>query len=181
MQTLKAPLIQVNKMMTLRTKIVFLCIYVLLLLMPSSVFAAPAELTQNRGPVEVSADHLEVDDQAQTLVFSGNAVATQDDVTIYGDRLTVKYTGEKREIKQIIAEGAVRIVQGTRVATGEKATLYHLEERIVLTGSPKVSDGDNFVQGQKITIYLNDQRSVVTGGAGSRVNAVFTPQVEGKP
>lgn len=163
------------------TKIAYLFSCILLLLLPLEAFSAPEAPQQNRGPVEVSADHLEADDQAQTLVFSGHAVATQDDVTIYGERLTVKYAGEKREIEKVIAEGSVRIIQGTRIATGDQAILYHLEERIVLTGSPKVSDGDNFVQGQEITIYLNDQRSVVSGGAGGRVNAVFAPQVEEKP
>jgi lipopolysaccharide export system protein LptA len=159
-------------------KIASLCLYALILFQPLSAFAVPGKAPQTRGPVEVSADHLEADDQAKMLVFSGNAVATQDDITIHGDRLTVKYTGEKREVEKVIAEGSVRIIQGTRIATGAKATLYRIEERIVLTGSPKVSDGDNFVQGQEITIYLNDQRSVVTGGAGGRVNAVFTPQGE---
>jgi lipopolysaccharide export system protein LptA len=154
---------------------------VMLLLLSTQAFAAPLVASKNRGPVEVSAERLEVDDKKQVLVFSGNAVAVQDDVTIYGNRLTVKYTGEKREIKQVLAEGAVRIVQGERVATGEKAVLYHAEERIVLTGSPRVSSGDNFVQGEEITIYLNDQRSVVTGSTGNRVNAVFTPQTEAKP
>lgn len=163
------------------TKITFLCICVLFLLLPLSVFAVPETQSQNRGPIEVSSDRLEVDDVAKNLVFAGNAVATQGDVTIYGDRLTVKYTGEQREIEQVIAEGAVRIVQGTRVATGAKAIFYYIEERIVLTGSPTVSDGNNFVQGQEITIYLDDQRSVVIGGVGGRVNAVFTPQEKEKP
>ncbi|RLB68473.1 MAG: lipopolysaccharide transport periplasmic protein LptA [Deltaproteobacteria bacterium] len=162
-------------------KIVSLCVSVLLLLMSLSVFAASEDLSRDRGPVEVSSDQLEVNDQAQTLVFSGNAVATQDDITIHGDRLTVKYTGEERDIEQIIVEGSVRIIQGTRIATGEKAILYQAEERIVLTGSPRVSDGDDFVQGQEITIFLNDRRSVVTGGAGGRVKAVFTPKGEAKP
>ena len=77
-----------------------------------SALAATEIASKDRGPVEVTADRLEVDDQAQTLVFVGNAVATQDDVTIHGKRLTVKYTGEKREIVQVLAEGAVRIQQG---------------------------------------------------------------------
>jgi lipopolysaccharide export system protein LptA len=152
-----------------------------LLLVPLSANAASEAQQQPRGPVKVSADHLEADDKAQLMIFSGNAVAIQDDVTVHGDRLTVKYAGAKRDIQQVIAEGTVRIVQGTRVATGAKAVLYRPEDRIVLTGSPKVSDGDNFVQGQEITLYLNDKRSVVTGGAGGRVNAVFTPQTEKKP
>jgi len=167
-------------MTNLMTKITHLFLLITLLLLPLSALAAPEVSSRNRGPVEVSADRLDADDKSQILVFSGNAVATQDDVTIQGDRLTVKYTGEKREIERVVAEGSVRITQGTRVATGEKAVLYHVEERIVLTGSPKVSDGDNFVHGQEITLYLNDQRSVVTGGAGGRVNAVFTPQTEEK-
>jgi len=167
-------------MTKIMTKISQLSLLIILLLLPLSALAVPEVSSRNRGPVDVSADRLEADDKAQTLVFSGNAVATQDDVTIHGDRLTVKYTGEKREIERVIAEGSVRITQGTRVATGEKAVLYHIEERIVLTGSPKVSDGDNFIHGQEITLYLKDQRSVVTGGAGGRVNAVFTPQTEEK-
>lgn len=153
----------------------------ILILIPATVWAVPAVPQRERGPVEVAADRLEADDQAGQLVFSGHAVAVQDDVTIHGDRLIVKYTGEKRDIQQVIAEGGVRIVQGTRVATGDRAVLYHSEERIVLTGSPQVSDGDNFVKGQEITIYLHDKRSVVTGGSGGRVNAVFTPQAESKP
>ena len=163
------------------TKIAFLYICVLFLLLPLSVFAAIEVESQNRGPIEVSSDRLEADDVAQTIIFEGNAIATQDDVTISGDRLTVKYSGENREVKQVVAEGTVRIVQGTRIATAQKAVLYHAEERIVLTGSPKVSDGDNFIQGQEITIYLNDKRSVVTGGADGRVNAVFTPKSEENP
>lgn len=159
-------------------KIIFLCIF---LLLPLSALAATGFSAENRGPVEVTSDRLEVDDLAQTLVFIGNAVATQDDVTIHGNRLTVKYKGEKREIDKVIAEGDVRIQQGTRVAVGERAVLYHSEERIVLTGSPEVRDGDNFVKGQEITVFLNDKRSVVKGGAGGRVNAVFAPKAEEKP
>jgi lipopolysaccharide export system protein LptA len=165
-------------MKTFVNKIILTFIF---LSLPLSALAALELPSDNRGPVEVTSDRLEVDDLAQTLVFIGNAVATQDDVTIHGDRLTVKYTGEEREIEEIVAEGAVRILQGTRVALGERAVLYHLEERIVLTGSPEVRDGDNFVKGQEITVYLNDKRSVVTGGSDGRVNAVFTPKAEEKP
>ncbi len=159
-------------------KIIFICI---IMFFPLTVLAAPELATKNRGPVEVTSDRLEADDIAQTLVFIGNAVATQDDVTIHGKRLTVEYKGEKREIEKVIAEGNVRINQGTRVALGERAVLYHPEGRIVLTGSPEVHDGENFVKGQEITVYLNDKRSVVSGGAGGRVNAVFAPKEEDKP
>lgn len=162
-------------------RLTVLCLSLCMLFAPGVLFAAGDAQRQDRGPVNVTSDRLEADDVKQLLVFSGNAVAVQDDVTVYGDRLTVKYTGEQREIQQVIAEGAVRILQGTRVATGTKAILYQAEERIVLSGSPKVTDGENSVEGDEITLYLKDKRSVVTGGAGGRVNAVFTPKSETKP
>ena len=150
------------------------------LLIPVVVAAAPVSATENRGPIHVVSDRFEADDEAQTVIFSGNAVATQDDVTIHADRLTIRYTGENREIVQVIADGHVRILQQEKVATGGKAVFYHREERVVMTGSPKVSEGDNSVEGQEITLYLNEKRSVVSGGAGGRVKAVFTPKAETK-
>ena len=162
------------------TKMMFNVFLAVVFLLPVSTSAAPVVSSPDRGPIHVTSDRLEADDQAQIVIFSGHAVATQDDVTIHGDRLTIKYTGEKREIVQMIAEGHVRIEQQGKVATGEKAVYHKGEERVVMTGSPKVKEGENFVEGQEITLYLNENRSVVSGGAGGRVNAVFTPKSEGK-
>jgi lipopolysaccharide export system protein LptA len=149
-------------------------------LLPVTVAAAPVTASDNRGPIHVVSDRLEADDEAQIVIFSGNAVATQDDVTIHADRLTIRYTGEKREIVQVVADGHVRILQQEKVATGAKAVYYNQDERVVMTGSPKVTEGDNSVEGQEITLYLKENRSVVSGGAGGRVKAVFTPKAETK-
>lgn len=162
------------------TKRILTLLLVVVLFVPVSISAAPVDATQNRGPIHVTSDRLEADDEAQIVIFSGNAVATQDDVTIHADRLTIKYTGEKREIVQVIADGQVRIVQQEKLATGEKAVYYNQEERVVMTGSPKVTEGDNSVEGQEITLYLNEKRSVVSGGDGGRVKAIFTPKPETK-
>jgi lipopolysaccharide export system protein LptA len=162
------------------TKMILSLVLAIVFFLPVSICAAPAVSSPNSGQIHVTSDRLEADDQAQIVIFSGNAVATQDDVTIHGDRLTIKYVGEQREIVQIIADGNVRIVQQEKLATGEKAVYFKAEERVVMTGSPKVTEGENFVEGQEITLYLNENRSVVSGGAGGRVNAVFAPKPEGK-
>lgn len=156
-----------------------LSLFVLLVLLALPASAAP-ELTGEEGPVEVTADRLEVDDQAKVLTFSGNAVVRRGSLTIHGDRLLVRYAGEGREIDQVTAEGQVRILHDGRTATGEKAVFYQREGRIVLSGAPKVSEGENFIKGHEITLYLNDKKSVVTGGGG-RVNAVFTPAAGKSP
>lgn len=151
-----------------------------MLLFAGTAPAAPAPVSaDSREPVEITADRLEADEAARTLVFIGHAVAKRSDVTIYGDRLTMHTADGGRGLERIVAEGHVRIVQGERVATGDKAEYFRAEERMVLTGSPQVSEGANSVQGHEITLFFKENRSVVKSGGDGRVNAVFQPPGEG--
>jgi lipopolysaccharide export system protein LptA len=150
------------------------------LLLATTAAAAPLESgSASREPVEVTSDSLEADDVAKTVIFIGHAVAKQGDVTIHGDRLTIHSAAGGNDVERMIAEGNVRIVQGQRTATGDRAEYLRAEERIVLTGSPRVSEGQNSVQGHEIVLFLKENRSVVKGGADGRVNAVFQPQSGG--
>jgi lipopolysaccharide export system protein LptA len=155
---------------------------IMLVLLAGPALAAPADppATDRREPVEITADRMEADDAAKTVIFSGNAVAKQGDVTITGDRLTIFAPPAGGDVERVLAEGHVRIVQGARVATGERAEYFRAEERIVLTGSPRVSEGANLVQGHEIVVFVKENRSVVKSGRDGRVNAVFTPQGEGQ-
>ncbi len=153
------------------------------LLLASSGWAAPGSgmgQYASDQPIEITADRLEGNDQAGRATFSGAVVARQGNVTIYAGQLTVFYPAGQRDIDRVEAYGAVRIVQGEKVATGEKAVFFNKEGRVVLSGNPKVHQGQDFVQGEEITVYLNEERSVVTGGSGGRVNATFHPQGGGK-
>ncbi|RME40304.1 MAG: lipopolysaccharide transport periplasmic protein LptA, partial [Deltaproteobacteria bacterium] len=100
-------------------------------------------------------------------------VARQDTLTIHCGRLTVLY-GEGRQVRRIVAEQDVRILQGNRVATGERAVYDRSAGRIVLTGQPQVNQGDDFVSGEKITVDLDSRRSLVEGGK-EKVRALFHP------
>lgn len=152
-----------------------------LLLIAGIAVAEPPLLTGSgsREPVEIAADRLEADDVAKTLVFIGHAVAKQGDIIINGDRLTIHYAAQGGDVDRIVAEGNVRITQGARVATGNRADYFRAEERMVLTGSPRVSEGANSVQGHEIVLFINENRSVVKSGQDGRVNAVFQPKGEG--
>lgn len=160
------------------TRIIYLTV-LLGLLLSAAVLAETA--TETTEAVKITADRLEVDDLAQQLVFIGNAVARQDEITLFAGRLTVQYAGEKRSIAEITAEGDVRITQQSRVATGQHAVYDMKAERIVLTGSPVVKEGANSVQGHEIILFLDGKRSIVKGGEGGRVEAVFEPGSGGSP
>lgn len=152
---------------------------VLLLLLAAPVTAKPLSGgLSGDAPISITADRLEANDALHEVRFIGNVVAKQGDVAIYAGQLALVYPQGGRDIERVEADGDVRIVQGKRVATGQKAVFFNKERKIVLTGSPKVYQGDDFVEGDEITVYLDDARSIVKSNQGSRVNAVFHPRGE---
>lgn len=129
-------------------------------------------------PINVTADRLEADDVARKVKFVGNVAAKQGEVVIYASVLTLFYQEGSQEIDRVEAEGDVRIVQGARVATGEKGVFYRADGRVVLTGNARVHQGEDFVEGDVITVLLGEEKSIVHGRDGSRVNAIFHPKEE---
>jgi len=154
-----------------------ICLLFGLLVVGSSLPVVAQDLSggPSREPVKITADRLEADDTARILKFAGNAVARQGDVSIASDQLTIEYLAEDRQLKQITAEGNVKIVQGGRVATGQRAVYDRLQEQIILSGSPVVTEGPNSVRGDEIILFMDGRRSLVKGGSSGRVQATFQP------
>jgi lipopolysaccharide export system protein LptA len=127
-------------------------------------------------PIHITSNRLEADDTANQVRFEGEVVAKQGDVVIYADTMIVFYRAEDREVQRVEALRNVRIVQGSKVATGQKGIYYRNRGRIVLTGSPRVHQGEDFVEGDEITVFLDEEKSIVSSEGSSRVNAVFHPK-----
>lgn len=136
-------------------------------------------------PLRINAQALEVDNKNQIITFKGNVIARQEEMTIQADTARVYYTKKEEgyEIKEIVATGNVRVYQGNRLATSQKAVFYHQEQKVILTGQPKVWQGKDMLSGEKITVYLKEDKSFVESGAERRVEVIFYPkgaQLEGK-
>lgn len=128
-------------------------------------------------PIEVTADRVSADSVRNSVTFEGNVVARQADVTLYADRVRADYSREAGAVDRIEAQGNVRVVQEGREARSARATLYNLEQRIVLSGGATLRQGQNTLQGETLTIFLQENRSVVTGDKeGDRVKAVINPR-----
>jgi lipopolysaccharide export system protein LptA len=78
-------------------------------------------------------------------------------------------------IERVIAGGNVKIQQGLRVASCQKAVFYNLERKVVLTGEPKVLDGENMVSGEEILFDVERNRVEVKGGSVERGKAKIQP------
>ena len=144
----------------------------LLLALVPAAFAAPAA---SREPLKIKSDTLHADNEKKTATFEGKVVARQGDLTLYGDRLVISYSGDGKELSRVEAFGNVRILQGARQATSSHAVYDPKLARILLDGSPRVTQGGDLISGKLITYYVNEQRSEVTGGPNERVEAVIHP------
>lgn len=140
--------------------------------------AAESQLLIKDQPLQITSGRLEADAGSNVVTFHDQVVARQGDVTIYAESLKIVYAGEAQELQRIEAVGDVRIVQGTRVVTGDRAEYDHQAGTIELTGNPKVHQGKDAVSGDKIMIYLNEDKTIISSQGGSRVNALFHPREE---
>ena len=116
-------------------------------------------------PIDVRAKATEWDLQARTARFTGEVRVTRGDVTLTCDRVEVRYGADDR-IDHLAAEGRIRVEQGARLATAEKAEVEGRTGRIVLTGSPVLAEGPNRLEGATITLYLDDKRVTCASADG---------------
>jgi lipopolysaccharide export system protein LptA len=143
-------------------------------------------------PIKIKSDSLELDYRGGTVTYRGAVHVTQGDLTLTSDRLIIAFNQGALEgattgggtapddavaqrIREIVAEGHVRIEQKARVASGRRAVFDQARQTIVLTDDAVLQEGPNQVSGERIVVYLDEQRSVVEGGSRSRVQAVLYP------
>jgi len=145
----------------------------------------PAKILRSDAPLRIASDRMEANQKDRTILFEGNVVVQQDDLTITGRQLRV-YAAEGQKdvssqgamvdkVDRIEVEGNVKITQKDKVAAAERAVYYHGEQKIVLSGHPSVSQGEDTIQGRLITLLLAQGKSIVEGGAETPVQAILHP------
>lgn len=104
------------------------------------------------GSVEVMSGAVQMQSAAMVIIArkSGVAAAEEGDSDL-----------KVGEVKNIVADGGVRIEQSGQIATGEKVTFYPSDERAVLTGDPKVTNGEAIVTG--LIMELKPKLAIIRG------------------
>jgi lipopolysaccharide export system protein LptA len=135
-------------------------------------------------PVDVTSDRIEVQERADRAVFVGNVHATQADLTLDTQRLTVAYStaqgNNNVQINRLDAAGGVVVHDPTETAKGDFG-VYDLDRKLItLIGNVQLTRDNNQVNGARLVIDLNSGRAVVDGGppgvnsSGGRVSGHFT-------
>ncbi len=118
-------------------------------------------LSNDRGPVDIRADSMELDYKENVVWYRGHVRVTQGSASLSSDVLQVLTSEHFEDLREAIATGNVRMSQGGRWATGNRARLNQVDHTIEMTGKPVIHDGPDEVAGTRILIYLDSQKSVV--------------------
>lgn len=148
--------------------------------------AAHAQLSQNKGPIDITGDSMVVRDPEHLVVWKGRVEALQDQDRLRTDLLNIYYKpaptspgapkaggaaapgGDFGAIDRMEAIGDVYLVAPTYVAKGDKAIYTADNQTIVITGDVVLTQGENVGRGSRLVIDIATGNSTLEGGgAGS--------------
>jgi len=145
-------------------------------------------------PIQIESDKLEVQQNENKAIFSGNVAVVQGKSLLKAGKLTVFYakgsnttTTGSTNIDRLDAEDTVYVKSDTQVATGDKGTFDMKNEVLVLTGKKVVlTDGPNALMGCKLTVQMKSGEAQFEGcpgpnGEAGRVIMSLTPQSQKQP
>lgn len=81
---------------------------------------------------------VQFDYENNKAYFDRNVKVVSDDGNIDADRITVNLDPETKKVKEIIAEGNVKISRGENITYSDKATYIEADKKVVLVGRPKL-------------------------------------------
>jgi len=158
-----------------------------LLLLPSLAFALPSDREK---PIDIEADHAQLDDEKGVTQYKGTAILTQGSLKIEGDTITFYYDDNK-QLTKAVAQGQFAKYQQVQ-KPGEKPIRaqalqmeYHAKsQKIYLLGKGHVwQNGDEF-SGERIEYDIT--RNIVNASSkpakegttprkGERIHIIIQP------
>jgi lipopolysaccharide export system protein LptA len=125
-------------------------------------------------PIEITADSLEVQQDANIAIFRGTVDAVQGELNLRADQLTVHYkanTEGQNAIRLIEAVGDVFLSSPEEMAQGEKG-VYNVEgDTVELFGSVVLTRGNNVIRGDHLVMNLTTGESRMLGGVKGTTGA----------
>lgn len=136
----------------------------------------------NKDPIQIDADRLEVEDDKSRLTYIGNVEVRQGTSLIVTGKLVVEYdkngNGGQNDIKRLLLSGGVVATSQDNTATSDSAAYNVRTEDIVMEGNVVVSQGPNVAKGCRLIANLKTNVATIKScgkSGGGRVKSVFTP------
>ncbi len=136
--------------------------------------------SDKKAPLKVTSDKMVTNNKENKIVFTGSVVAVKGKLTVESDKLTVWTDEDQTDFTEILAEGAVKIVRGNKIATGKVAHYYSADKKIVLTGDPVLKDGKDIATGNRVIYFFDREDMVIVGSKKKRSSVVLFPKKKEK-
>jgi len=131
--------------------------------------------TDPNAPIDVEADHLDVDDRARLAIFKGDVHAKQGDFLVRTAELRAHYSGQAglaqpagagkhapAQLTHIEASGKVIVnSKGGQSATGDWAEFNVKSNRVTLGGDVILTQENNVVRGTRLVIDMLTGQSLI--------------------
>ena len=128
-----------------------------------------------RKPIEILADSMEWNKQLGQAIATGNAKAIQGQTTIKANKIiAVLSEDNSQQIKELQAIGKVVFLKDKQLATGDKATYYINQDKVIITGNVELKRDDNIIKGEKLIIdFLTGLSKMEGSGTNQKVKMKY--------
>lgn len=129
---------------------------------------------------DITADNMELQDEKNLIIFTGNVHATRGRTRLSADRLEVyteKQKGaqgeESTRMRRWVATGNVRITKDKATITGARAVMDVPRNVVTVTGNVVVRQPNSVIRGEKLVANLKTNVTRIIAGGKRRVHGVF--------
>ena len=129
-------------------------------------------------PIEILADSMEWNKQLGQAIAIGNAKAIQGKTTIKANKIiAVLSEDNNQQIKELKASGKVVFLKDSQLATGDKATYYLNQDKIIITGNVELKKDGNIIKGEKLIIdFLTGLSKMEGSGTNQKVKMKYSTE-----
>ncbi len=156
---------------------------------------ARAQFASGGGPIDITADELEMVDAQHLAIWRGDVEALQGRNRMRADVLNIYFTGAPSptgggsgaapgrnwgKVQRVEAENKVFYISPTQTARGDHGLYEMASNTITITGDVIVSQGQSVVHGDKLVIDVKTGHATMVStahgrGAPGRVRGIFYP------
>ena len=123
--------------------------------------------------IKIISDKLEIIRAKNISIFSGNVYAIEDNLEIWSEKLIVTSSEDESEVKEINANGNVKIVREELSINGDKARYDPIQNKLFVFGKVEVVQNQSIILSDKIIVDLENSSSIMSSDSNKRVEALI--------
>ena len=127
----------------------------------------------NAKQIKIISDKLEVIRAENISIFSGNVYAMTDNLEIWSEELIMISSEDESEVKEINANGTVKIVREELSINGDKARYDPIQNKLFVFGEVEVLQNQSTILCDKIIVDLENSSSIMSSDSNKRVEALI--------